>query len=47
VAGPAIPAVKAQIRRLRLEECRELARKALACATAADVRALVPMEARS
>jgi phosphocarrier protein FPr len=47
VAGPAIPAVKAQIRRLRLEECRGLAQKALACATAADVRALVPMETRS
>ena len=46
VAAPVIPAVKAQIRRLRLEECRALARKALDCATAAEVRALVPMEVR-
>jgi phosphoenolpyruvate-protein phosphotransferase len=44
VTVPAIPAVKAQIRRLRLERCRELARAALECATAAEVRALVPME---
>ena len=44
VSVPAIPAVKAQIRGLRLEECRELASRALDCATAADVRALVPLE---
>jgi phosphocarrier protein FPr len=47
VTVPAIPAVKAQIRRLRKEECRVLAQRALACATAAEVRALVPLEGRS
>jgi phosphocarrier protein FPr len=47
VTVPAIPAVKAQIRRLRLEDCRALAQRALACATAAEVRALVPLEGRS
>jgi hypothetical protein len=30
-----------------LEECRRLARAALACATAAEVRALVPLEGHS
>ena len=47
VTVPAIPVVKAQIRQLRLEECRALAQKALACATAAQVRALVPLEVHS
>jgi phosphoenolpyruvate-protein phosphotransferase len=47
VSVPAIPAVKAQIRRLRSEECRALARAALECATAADVRALVPLDVPS
>jgi multiphosphoryl transfer protein len=47
VTVPAIPAVKAQIRRLRLDECRRLAQAALACATAAEVRALVPLEGHS
>jgi phosphocarrier protein FPr len=47
VTVPAIPVVKAQIRRLQVEECRTLARRALACATAAEVRALVPLEGRS
>jgi phosphoenolpyruvate-protein phosphotransferase len=47
VTVPAIPAVKAQIRRLRMEECRALAKRALACATATEVRALVPLEGRS
>jgi phosphocarrier protein FPr len=42
VSLPAIPAVKAQIRSLRLEECRQLADRALAADSAADVRALVP-----
>lgn len=42
VSLPAIPTVKAQIRRLSLATCRDLAQKALACATAAEVRALVP-----
>jgi phosphocarrier protein FPr len=44
VAVPAIPAVKAQVRSLRMEQCRALAQAALACATASDVRALVPLE---
>ena len=47
VTVPAIPVVKAQIRTLRMEECRALAQAALACATAAEVRALVPLEDRS
>ena len=42
VSLPAIPAVKAQIRRLSLDACRDLAERALACATAEEVRALVP-----
>jgi phosphocarrier protein FPr len=41
VSLPAIPAVKAQIRRLDVAACRTLAQKALYCATAAEVRALV------
>jgi phosphocarrier protein FPr len=44
VSVPVIPAVKAQVRRLRLAECRALAVAALECADAADVRALVPAE---
>ncbi len=47
VTVPAIPVVKAQIRQLKLTECRALAQAALACATAADVRALVPLEGRA
>ena len=47
VTVPAIPVVKAQIRQLRLEECRALAQAALACGTAAQVRALVPLEVHS
>jgi phosphoenolpyruvate-protein phosphotransferase len=47
VSVPAIPALKAQVRRLRLEACRALAQAALECATAADVRALVPLDAAS
>jgi phosphocarrier protein FPr len=39
---PAIPTVKAQIRRLSCADCRDLAQRALACATADEVRALVP-----
>jgi phosphocarrier protein FPr len=42
VSLPAIPAVKAQIRTLDLDECRRLAERALAADSAADVRALVP-----
>ncbi len=41
VSLPAIPAVKAQIRSLRLSACRQLAQEALGCDTAADVRDLV------
>jgi multiphosphoryl transfer protein len=44
VTVPAIPAVKARIRKLRLSDCRALAEQALQCATAAEVRALVPLE---
>jgi multiphosphoryl transfer protein len=44
VSVPVIPAIKAQIRRLRLAECRTLAEKALACSEAAEVRALVTPE---
>jgi len=42
VSLPSIPAVKAQIRTLRLDACRELAKRALAAESAAAVRALVP-----
>jgi phosphocarrier protein FPr len=35
---PAIPAVKARIRALSYEQAREVAVRALACATAAEVR---------
>jgi phosphoenolpyruvate-protein phosphotransferase len=44
VSVPVIPAIKAQVRRLRLAECRTLADAALACADAVEVRALVPQE---
>src|SRR4029077_4384220 len=42
VSLPAIPTVKAQIRRLSLTTCRELAQRALECATLEEVRALIP-----
>jgi phosphocarrier protein FPr len=42
VSLPAIPAVKAQIRTLKMDECRALAERALAADSAGDVRALVP-----
>jgi len=42
VSLPAIPTVKAQIRRLNFAACRELAERALSCATADEVRALAP-----
>jgi phosphocarrier protein FPr len=42
VSLPAIPTVKAQIRRLSLTTCRELAQHALQCATVEEVRALIP-----
>jgi phosphocarrier protein FPr len=41
ISLPAIPAIKGQIRKLRLDECRELAKKALAAESAAEVRALI------
>ena len=42
VSLPAIPTVKAQIRRLTYSHCRELAQRALQCATVEQVRALEP-----
>jgi len=42
VSLPAIPTVKAQIRKLRLDDCRALAARALAAESAEEVRALVP-----
>jgi phosphocarrier protein FPr len=47
VSVPAIPTIKAQVRRLTMSECRRLADMALGCATAAEVRALVPLEGAS
>lgn len=44
VSIPAIPSVKAQIRRLSKAQCEELAAQALQAASASDVRALVPLE---
>lgn len=44
VSVPAVPAIKAQIRRLRFSTCREIATRALAAGSAAEVRALVPPE---
>ena len=41
ISLPAIPAIKGQIRKLRLDECRELAQKALVAESAAEVRALI------
>ncbi|MEY2504020.1 MAG: multiphosphoryl transfer protein [Verrucomicrobiota bacterium] len=41
VSLPTIPAIKTQIRKLNYEQCRELAEKALAAESAAEVRALV------
>jgi len=42
VSLPAIPTVKAQIRTLRVDVCREVAERALAADSAEGVRALVP-----
>ena len=47
VSVPAVPAIKAQIRRLRLSTCRELAARALAADAASEVRALVEDENES
>ena len=41
---PAIPAVKAMVRAYSLQRCKELAAQAVACATPAEVRALVPVD---
>ncbi len=41
---PAIPAVKAAVRAYSLDQCKELAAKAVACSTPAQVRALVPQD---
>jgi phosphocarrier protein FPr len=42
VSLPAIPAVKAQIRTLSIDDCRKLAERALAAESAEEVRALIP-----
>ena len=41
---PAIPAVKAMVRRFDLATCRDLAARAVECSTPHEVRALVPMD---
>ncbi|MBI9020691.1 MAG: phosphoenolpyruvate--protein phosphotransferase [Verrucomicrobia bacterium] len=41
VSAPSVPSVKAQIRTLSLEQCKEMAAKALTLTDANDVRALV------
>lgn len=41
---PAIPSVKAAVRARTLAECQELAARAVACATATEVRSLVPTD---
>ncbi|SHI94354.1 phosphocarrier protein FPr [Tessaracoccus bendigoensis DSM 12906] len=40
---PAIPAVKAVVRSVSLDKCRELAAKAVTCSTPEEVRELVPV----
>jgi phosphocarrier protein FPr len=42
VSVPAIPGIKAEVRALRLADCRQLAQEALRKDTAAAVRALCP-----
>ncbi len=44
VSVPSVPTVKAEVRGRTLEECKALAQRALTRDTAADVRALVPLE---
>jgi phosphoenolpyruvate-protein kinase (PTS system EI component) len=39
-APAAIPDLKAAIRELTMDQCRDIAERALACASAAEVRAL-------
>ncbi|MGA9381461.1 MAG: phosphoenolpyruvate--protein phosphotransferase, partial [Phormidium sp.] len=43
VSVPTIPSIKAQIRELKLTDCQQLAKKAIAQTTAAEVRALCPL----
>ncbi|HEY9644541.1 MAG TPA: phosphoenolpyruvate--protein phosphotransferase [Coleofasciculaceae cyanobacterium] len=40
VSVPTLPSVKAQVRQLSVAQCQELAEKAIACDTAAEVRSL-------
>lgn len=40
VAAPAVPAVKARVREVTMEQCRALATRALACSTPAEVHQL-------
>jgi phosphocarrier protein FPr len=47
VSVPAVPAIKAQIRGLRLSSCRETAARALAAGAASEVRALMAEENES
>ncbi|HAT72203.1 MAG TPA: phosphoenolpyruvate--protein phosphotransferase [Elusimicrobia bacterium] len=42
VAASAVPAVKAAVRGLKLEDCRTLAKRAVSLGTAAEVRAILP-----
>lgn len=44
VSVPSVPAIKAEVRSRTLDECKALAQQALVQDTAADVRALVPLE---
>ena len=44
VSVPSVPAVKAEVRSRKLEDCKALAQQALQQGTAAEVRALVPLE---
>ncbi|MCX5786181.1 MAG: phosphoenolpyruvate--protein phosphotransferase [Elusimicrobia bacterium] len=46
VNAPAVPSVKAAVRRLKLEDCRRLAKRAVSFGTAAEVRALIPVHAQ-
>lgn len=44
VSVPALPSIKAAVRRYSMDECKALADKALAADSAADTRALVPLD---
>lgn len=44
VSVPTIPTIKGRIRELKMSDCQRLARTALGCATAAEVRTLVPVD---